>query len=107
MARRTREIWANLIRQLERSGLSVEEFAARREIPVKTLRWWSWRLRRDAPDEPSLLPVRVVPSTAPLARRDDDATVVEVVLPDGVSLRFSGTAALAAVVEVVSRLRAC
>lgn len=36
--RRAREIWVNVIRQFEKSGLKQEEFAAERKIPVGTLR---------------------------------------------------------------------
>jgi hypothetical protein len=66
--RRARRIWIELIRQYERSGLSIEKYAAKREIPEKRLRWWMWRLRREEQAQPSLLPVRVVASTAPVAR---------------------------------------
>lgn len=108
MQRRTREIWSNLIRQQERSGKSDEQFASERGIPVKTLRWWKWKLRRDSDEEPSLLPVRVVASTAPTARRPGDPdAVIEAMLPDGVCLRFCGDTAAEVVVEVVSRLRRC
>ena len=107
MQRRTREIWSNLIRQLERSGKDDEQFADERGIPVKTLRWWKWKLRQES-DEPFLLPVRVVASTAPTARRPGDGeAVIEAMLPDGVCLRFCGEAAPEVVVEVVSRLRRC
>jgi len=58
--RRARSIWAELIRQYERSGKELEEWAAERKIPPKTLRWWMWRLRREQAEEVSLVPVRVV-----------------------------------------------
>jgi len=108
MQRRTREIWSNLIRQQERSGKSDEEFADERGIPVKTFRWWKWRLGRDRAEKPSMLPVRVIASAAPTARRcgDGDA-VIEAMLPDGVCLRFCGETAADLVVEVVGRLRRC
>jgi hypothetical protein len=108
MERRTREIWSNLIRQLERSGKSDEQFADERHIPVSTLRWWKWRLRRDGEDKPSLLPVRVITSTAPTARRSGDGdAAIEAMLTDGVCLRFCGQTPTEVVVEVVSRLRRC
>jgi len=46
MAKRTREIWRNLIGQLERGGKSQEEFAREREIPVGTLRYWIYQFKR-------------------------------------------------------------
>ena len=105
--RRARGIWVELIRQCEKSGLSVEEYAGKRGIPVRTLRWWIWRLRREKDEEAApLLPVRVIPSTASLRRGGEDVAAVEVELTDGVRLRFVG-APVSAVVEVVSRLRRC
>jgi len=104
MPRRTREIWQNLIGQLERSGKSVEEFAAEREIPVGTVRNWIYRLRREkAEGEAAILPVRVISSASPAARRpDDEAATVEVML-----LRFSSSASSEFIADVVSRLRRC
>ena len=105
--RRARGIWIELIRQFEKSGLTTEQYAAKRGIPVKTLRWWMWRLRREQHEEAApLLPVRVVPSTAPEGRGDEDVAAVEVELTDGVRLRFVGTP-VSAVVQVVSLLRRC
>ena len=37
MARRTREIWRNLIGQYERGGKKLDEFAGERGIPVGTV----------------------------------------------------------------------
>jgi hypothetical protein len=107
MERRTREIWSNLVRQLERSGLTPEQFAEKRGIPPKTLRWWMWRLRTGS-EGPSLLPVRVIASTAPTARDPEmDGAAIEVMLPDGVRLRFERGVGSEVVVEVVARLRRC
>ena len=64
--------------------------------------------RRALDDEvPALVPVRVVPSTAPVAQQADvgDAGSVEVVLPDDTRLRFSGGVSAAFLVEVVASLR--
>jgi hypothetical protein len=92
MPRRTREIWRNLIGQLERSGKTVEQFATGRQVPVATLRNWIYRLKREkAEDEAAILPVRVIGSASPseARRRDEDGGgAVEVML-----VRFaSGTA---------------
>jgi hypothetical protein len=104
--RRAREVWAELIRQHEQSGLRTEAFAEKRGIPVKTLRWWTWKLRRESEDAPSLLPVRVIPATAHEGGGSDESTSVEVELACGTRLHFVGTP-VGAVVEVVSRLRRC
>jgi hypothetical protein len=104
MQRRTREIWQNLILQYERSGKSQEEFAREREIPVGTLRHWLYRVKRErAEEQAAILPVRVVASTAPTARRSEGETAtVEVVV---VCFRNGATSEFVA--EVVSRLRRC
>ena len=108
--RRARRIWVELIKQYERSGLSTEAFAEKRGIPITTLRWWIWRLRREQAEESTpLLPVRVIASTAPTARQSSDESAVaevEVALADGLRLRFAG-ASSELIVEVVSRLRRC
>jgi hypothetical protein len=106
MARRTREIWRNLIGQFERSGKTQEQFAAEREIPLTTLRHWIYRFRRE-PDEEgaSILPVRVVGLDSPskARRRDDEAgAAVEVML-----VRFTGSATSDFIADVLSRLRRC
>ena len=64
--------------------------------------------RRALDDEvPALVPVRVVPSTAPVAQQADvgDAGSVEVVLPDDTRLRFSRDVSAVFLVEVVASLR--
>jgi len=106
--RRAREIWVNIIRQFERSGLKQEEFAAERKIPVGTLRGWIYRLRREQEEQATpLLPVRVIASTAPSARwSGDEAAVIEAVLGDGVRLRFPPSTPPSVVAEVVGLLRA-
>jgi hypothetical protein len=104
MPKRTREIWRNLIGQFERSGKTQEEFAAERQIPVGTLRFWIYKLKREKQDrETSILPVRVIASTAPPARRpDDESAAVEVLL-----VRFASGASSELIAEVVTRLRRC
>ena len=110
MPRWARDVWVEVIRQCEKSGLTQEQFAEKRRIPVSTLRFWIYRLRRERQEEsPTLVPVRVLPSPAPLARgRDDDeAPAIEVVLPDGLRLRFAAGASSETVAEYVARLRRC
>ncbi len=104
MARRTREIWRNVIGQFERSGKTQEEFSAEREIPLTTLRYWIYRLRREREKEgASILPVRVIGSASPAARRpENEGSAVEVIL-----VRFASGTASEFIVDVVTRLRRC
>src|SRR5258706_9089112 len=105
MARRTREIWQNLIGQFERSGKSIEQFAGERQIPVGTLKNWIYRIRRERAEEAAaILPVRLVSSASPAARRHEEheAGAVEVML-----VRFASGAPSELIAEVVSRLRRC
>lgn len=46
MARRSAEEWASVLRQWERSGAKLPEFAARVGVPLATLMWWRWRLSK-------------------------------------------------------------
>jgi hypothetical protein len=106
MARRTREIWQNLIKQFERSGKTQEQFATEREIPVTALRSWIYRLRRESAEQATaMLPVRVISSASPQAARrseDEGGAAVEVVL-----VRFAAGTSSELIAEVVARLRRC
>jgi len=75
--------------ELEASGDSVSEFAARQGLSPRTLAWWRWRLRQDAAgttewEEPVFVPVSVAeaPEAAP------STLTLEAVLPNGVQLRL-------------------
>lgn len=104
--RRAREIWVQIVQQCEKSGLTQEEFARQRNIPVGTLRWWIYKLRRGEEEAAQLLPVRVIGSPAPPAREADrEAGTIEVELGEPVRLRFSSTTAPAVIAELVLRLR--
>lgn len=46
MARRSAAEWKGVLRQWERSGTTLREFAARVGIPLSTLMWWRWRLSK-------------------------------------------------------------
>ena len=63
-----REFWVATVEEFERSELTQESFARQRRIPVTTLRSWIYKLRRERKTTVSLVPVRVVASTAPTAR---------------------------------------
>lgn len=105
--RRAREIWVQLVRQHEQSGLTQEDYARQRGIPVATLRSWIYKLRRAEDDGAQLLPVRVVASTAPTARqREAEAGEIEVELGEPVRLRFSSSVPPSVIAELVHLLRA-
>ena len=105
--RKAREIWQQIVRQYECSGLTQEGFALERGMPLSTLQYWIYRVRREDAKGARLLPVRVVALSAPLARRDDDGGLIEAELPDGLRLRFGGGTPSATVVEVLGQLRRC
>jgi transposase-like protein len=109
MRRRNRKEWATLVAGYERGSLTVAQFALRHGVRPSTLSWWAWRLRREAVEEaPRLLPVRVIASTAPLARRvTEERAGIEVELPDQVRLRFSDGALIEQIVAIVQQLRRC
>lgn len=103
MARRTREIWRNLVGQFERSGKKREEFAEERGIPVGTLKNWIYRFKREKEEKAAaILPVRVISSRSPTASQRDGGAAVEVVL-----VRFASGAASDFIADVVTRLRRC
>lgn len=103
--RRAREIWVEIIRQFEASGLSQTEFAKQRGIPMKTLSSWVYKLRHEE-KEGALLPVRVISSTALSARRSkDDGAATEVELGDPIRLHFPTGTAPRLIAEVVALLR--
>src|SRR4051812_3723135 len=104
--RQAREIWVQVVRQFEQSGLTQEAFAEQRNIPVGTLRSWIYRLRREGDDDAQILPVRVIPSTAPLTARPVEPAVIEVELDGRVRLRFPVDTAPSAIAEVVALVRA-
>jgi len=89
--RRARSEWAKDVRSLRDSGLSAEEYAAKKGIAPRRLRFWMRTLRSEAEAKPrsavpAFLPVSVVPAAAtPLSRA---AMMVEVDLTNGRRLRM-------------------
>ena len=107
MPRRERSSWIRLVVELERSGLPHAEFATKHGVGLATLRSWLYRLRKEraVAQAPSLLPVRVIASTAPTARwQREDGAAIEAELPSGVRLRFSSGVDPDYVAELVRRL---
>ncbi len=103
MFSRSREYWVAAVEEFERSKLTQDSFASRRGVPVTTLRSWIYKLRRERKASVSLVPVRVIASTAPAAREADTA-VIEVGLRTGVQVRFSAGTDLEYVAALVQRL---
>ena len=93
--------WKKLVHQLEESELTHKEFAERQGVSLSSLQFWMYKLRREARRDslPTLLPVEVVGSPAPSARRHTTVAspqrasgFLELLLPSGATLRFtSGT----------------
>jgi hypothetical protein len=105
MPRRKREYWARLVAELERCDERQGEFAAKRGVKLCTLQNWLYRIRRErrGDDAAQILPVRVVASSAPSARRrEEERGAVEVML-----VRFPSDTATDLIAEVVTRLRRC
>ncbi len=64
----TTQRWSALVTDLQRSGLPIREFAARRDVNPKTLAWWRTKLVR-APATPTFVELRLaLPSPTPVAR---------------------------------------
>lgn len=82
----TRDVWERRVERWRKSGLSVEDFAAREGIKSKQLVWWRWKLstsppRPAAPAPVQFLPVRVV--DAPTLRPRGAPVALEIALPNG------------------------
>jgi hypothetical protein len=118
-----RALWTKLVADFELSGQSQREFAEQRQVELSNLRYWIYKLRNESrplatkPEDPSvksperrapteaarMLPVRVVASAAPKARRPDDA-MLELALPSGASLRFPAGTDLAYLRQLAAAL---
>jgi hypothetical protein len=103
MFSRSREYWVATVEEFERSKLTQDSFASRRGVPVTTLRSWIYKLRRERKASVSLVPVRVIASTAPAAR-EADAAEIAIELRSGVQVRFTTGADLDYVAALVQRL---
>jgi hypothetical protein len=57
MTKNAESKWRALIAEQQRSGLSVREFAASRDLAATTLYWWRSELKRPRAD---LVPVEIV-----------------------------------------------
>jgi transposase len=112
--------WRNTIVDQARSGLSVRAFCERQGVETWNFHWWSQELiRRDREVPPErtvepknsvtelpvpspFLPVRVVQEAAPIAA----TTPIEILLPDGPTVRVMRGFAPIALDAVISVLEA-
>jgi hypothetical protein len=103
--RRGREFWVSTVAEFERSQLTQKSFAQRRGIALATLQWWLAKLRRERTSSVSLVPVRVIASSAPTARSEMAADgAIEIELRSGVRLRLVAGANLDYVAALAQRL---
>ncbi len=91
MARSRRDVWAKRVERWGASGLTAKEFARRRGLSERALRWWKWHLRSTGHEasmqvraaRPAVSPVTFVEMTNAISREP-----VEVVLGNGVRIRI-------------------
>jgi hypothetical protein len=121
MARSAREVWAERVARLKRSGLTVWQFAAKTGINPSSLAWWRWRLSKDPSAagsktalarRPATLATSKAPSLSPLTFVEMTAAIdvdgLEVVLPSSVRVRVRpgfDDETLARLLDVLERRR--
>jgi hypothetical protein len=89
--RRPRSAWLKEVRSLRDSGLSPEEYAAKKRLVLSTLKFWMRVLRSDLEAKtrsalPAFLPVSVL--HAARTPSSDAAVMVEIDLANGRRLRM-------------------
>lgn len=108
MSRKGREYWTGLAQGFERSGLTQKVFAQQQGVPLKTLQRWIYRLRKEPKRAPRWLPVGVIASAAPppvWAPPPASEPTLEVVLPQGLRLRFTAGTDSTYLAQVVASLQ--
>jgi len=95
--------WVKLIEEFEKSASSLEDFAAKLGVKPSTLQFWFYKLRKQAFRASRFLPVNVVASAAPKARRAATETV-ELALTTGALLRFSVGTDVRYVAQIIAAL---
>ena len=104
MARRSRDEWIKLVEESRSSDMTQAAFCEERGISVGGLQYWMRKLRKEEGYEASpsgdagirLLPLQIADPAPEFG--------VEVLLPDGIQLRFPPTAKPAYVASVLSAL---
>ena len=106
MERRSKAEWEELIRRYSESGLSQAKFATENGLGQEGLGYWVRKLRQRDQVGAAMLPVRVVASTALLAREPEiDRAEIVAVLPDGIRLSFPRGTKPQMIAGVIMRLR--
>lgn len=103
MARRSRDEWAELVEESRRSGMSQSAFCREAGVSVGALQYWIRKFREDGLPADDHRSIRLLPLTAMPAAADEG---LEVLLPNGVQLRFPPRAEAGYVASVVSALGA-
>ena len=99
--KRSKSQWQEIIRQFERSGQSAKAFAAKKDLSIHSLKWWLYRLRKEAKTrEPSIkmLPVEISNKVS--------VSGVEVTCPGGSQIRFASDISPQALADFVKHLEA-
>lgn len=104
MVRRGREFWISAVADYERGKLTQEAFALRRGVSPATLQWWIYKLRAERKASVSLVPVRVIASSAPPARDAAADREIEIELRSGVRLRITASVDVEYVAALAQRL---
>ncbi|MEW5743673.1 MAG: IS66 family insertion sequence element accessory protein TnpB [Myxococcota bacterium] len=99
--------WLKLVEEFRKSDLQQKEFAAKHDVSLNTLRYWLYKrtklVQLESKPETKFLPVEVVASAAPVARRQQPPEMV-VALSRGVALRFPVGTDTEYVAELVAAL---
>jgi hypothetical protein len=99
--------WLKLVEEFRSSELEQKEFVAKHNVHLNTFRYWLYKKAKPvqlaSKPETKFLPVTVVASPAPTARRGERNEVV-VELPSGAALRFETGTDTAYVAELVAAL---
>ena len=90
-----------LIAEWERSGQTINEFCRRRGINESTFGWWRREIGRAEKQTSAVELVEIETSSSSPQR------AVEVVLPNGISLRVPGGFERRALEEILAIVRAC
>jgi len=87
----TRRVWVDRIDRFEKTSQTVAQFCAAEGVSPASFYQWRRKLRADATVTPSL--AEFVPVELATRSQAEAATVMSVVLPGGVRVRFEVTGA--------------
>jgi len=95
MAGRTEERWFRLIAEYQSSQESMSEFCVRNQISDSSLYYWLAKTKQKKS------PIKMLPVVTPDAKSVD---IVELIMPKGITLRFSHGASARYVADIVKSL---